>query len=116
MGFGLSDKPRHYDYSPRHHAQNLETWILDLDLKEITLILHDFGGPIGFVFALRHPGRISRILILNFWLWSMKEDPEFAKMARILRSPLLPFLYRYLNFSARIIMPRSFGEKKLDRL
>lgn len=115
LGFGLSDKPRHYDYSPRQHARHLEQWLLERNLKDITLVLHDFGGPIGFDFALRHPHRVSRLVMLNSWLWSMEEDPEFEAFARRLRSPLLPFMYRYLNFSARFLLPLSFGDRKLSR-
>lgn len=115
IGFGLSDKPEHYDYSTQRHAQTLTDFLLEKDLSDITLVLHDFGGPIGFDFALRYPERIRRIVILNSWLWSSELDPEFTRMKKILNSPLLPFLYRNLNFSARFVLPKSFGAKKLSR-
>lgn len=115
IGFGLSDKPENYDYTTQRHAQTLTDFLLAKDLSGITLVLHDFGGPIGFDFALRYPERIRRIVILNSWLWSSENDPEFNKTKRILNSPLLPFLYKYLNFSARFILPKSFGEKKPGR-
>ena len=115
MGFGLSDKPREYDYSTQNHSSTLENFVLKNQLNDITLVVHDFGGPIGLNFAIRHPERIKRLVILNSWLWSSENDPEFIKMSRILKSPLLPFLYRYLNFSPRYILPKSFGEHKLSR-
>lgn len=115
IGFGLSDKPEHYDYSTLNHSLTLEKFILDLQLDNITLVVHDFGGPIGLHFAIRNPGKIKRLVILNTWLWNSSEDPGFKKFSKILRSPLLPLLYRYLNFSPRFILPNSFGDKKLSR-
>lgn len=114
IGFGLSDKPEKYDYSTSNHGKTLEQFILDHDLQHITLVVHDFGGPIGFDVALRHPERISNIVILNSWLWSAEDDAEYEKLKRVLRSPVLPFLYRYINFSARFLLPRSFAGKKPD--
>lgn len=115
MGFGLSDKPEVYDYSTQNHSKTLERFVSGLQLDNITLVLHDFGGPIGIDFAMRHAEKVKRLVILNSWLRSSEQDPEFIKLKRILKSPLLPFLYRYLNFSPRFILPGSFGEKKLHK-
>ncbi|MCU0339679.1 MAG: alpha/beta fold hydrolase [Spirosomaceae bacterium] len=113
IGFGLSDKPERYDYATRMHSATLEQFIVTQKLQNITLVVHDFGGPIGLHVAMRHPALFSRFIIFNSWLWSSQNDPEFIKMSKILKSPLLPFLYRYLNFSPRFILPRSFGEHQL---
>lgn len=115
IGFGLSDKPIQYDYSTIHHSMTLERFILDKGLKDYTLVVHDFGGPIGLHVAIRHPELIRNLVILNSWLWSSSSDPEYIKFSKILRSPLLPFLYRYFNFSARFILPKSFGDHKLSK-
>lgn len=115
IGFGLSEKPSDYPYSTRQHAENLERFVVGQELRDITLVVHDFGGPIGMEMALRHPHRIRRIVILNSWLWSTADDPEFARLRKLLRSPLLPFLYRHFNVSPRFILPASFGDKKLPR-
>lgn len=115
IGFGLSDKPVDYDYSVQNHSKVLEQFILEQDLKSFTLVVHDFGGPIGLAVAERHPERIKQIVILNSWLWSSQNEPEYIKLKKILKSPLLPFLYLYLNFSARFLLPASFGVKKLSK-
>lgn len=115
IGFGLSDKPEQYDYTTRNHSKTLEQFILEKNLQDLTLVVHDFGGPIGLNVTIQHPERVSRLAILNTWLWSSAKDPDFKKMSRMLKNPLLPFLYRYLNFSARYILPNSFGEKKLSK-
>jgi pimeloyl-ACP methyl ester carboxylesterase len=115
IGFGLSDKPERYDYSTQHHCKTLERFVNEKQLNDITLVVHDFGGPIGLDFAIRHPEKIKRLAILNSWLWSSRSDPDFIRISRILKSPLLPFLYRYLNFSPRFILPKSFGDHKLPK-
>lgn len=115
IGFGLSDKPVEYDYSTQNHASTLEQFILNNDLQDITLVVHDFGGPIGLQAAINHPDRIKRMVIMNTWMWSSEGEPEYEKFSKVLRSPILPFLYRKLNFSARFILPRSFGDHKPNR-
>jgi len=115
IGFGLSDKPEHYDYTTINHGRTLERFILHQDLKDITFVVHDFGGPIALSAAMRHPDRVKRLVVLNSWLWSSASDPDFIKMSKVLRSPLLPVLYRWLNFSPLFILPNAFGAKKLDK-
>ncbi|HEX5624449.1 MAG TPA: alpha/beta fold hydrolase [Saprospiraceae bacterium] len=114
LGFGRSDKPEDYPYATIRHADNLQKLVDYLGLQEYSLVLHDFGGPIGFSLALRHPERVRKWIILNSWLWDSREEPSFQRMSRLLRSPALKFLYRYLNFSARFALPASFGSIKLD--
>lgn len=115
IGFGLSDKPENYDYSTINHALTLEKFIQHMQLENITLVLHDFGGPIGFHYAINHPEKVKSIVVLNSWLWSSEDDPEFKKASKILQNPLLPFLYKRLNISPRFILPKSFGDKKLSK-
>lgn len=114
IGFGLSDKPKNYDYSIQNHCKTLTQFIENKKLENIILVVHDFGGPIGLNFTIKNPEKIKGLIVLNSWLWSSENDPDFIKMKKILKSPLLPFLYRYLNFSPRFILPSSFGEKKLS--
>lgn len=115
IGFGLSDKPAKYDYSTQNHSKTLEKFVLEKKLEKFTLIVHDFGGPIGLNFAIHYPERIQKLVIVNSWLWSSEDDPDYKKLRRVLKSPLIPFLYRYLNFSPRFILPQSFGEQKLPK-
>lgn len=112
IGFGLSDKPRIYDYSTQNHCSTLERFLLAKELRNIALVLHDFGGPIGLHFAIAYPEKVKRLILLNTWLWSHEQDPGFARQRKLLNSPLLPFLYRYCNFSPKYLFPRSFGNKK----
>lgn len=65
IGCGLSDKPQRYNYCLQQHVGNLARLIEQLDLKNVTLLVHDWGGAIGFGAALRQPTRISRFVVLN---------------------------------------------------
>ena len=65
MGFGKSDTPQDRNYLLQDHIDNLERFVLDLDLRDITLVMHDFGGPTGMGLAIRHPDRIKRIISTN---------------------------------------------------
>ena len=111
MGFGLSDKPKDYDYSTPKHVQVLTQCIEQLKLSDLHLVLHDFGGVIGMAYALDHPKQIKSICLFNSWLWDASSEPEFQKSAKILKSPLLPFLYLRMNFSPRFLIPKSFHNK-----
>lgn len=56
MGMGKSGTPGElYPYRLRHHIANLEALLLGLNLDNLTLVLHDWGGPVGLGFATRHP-------------------------------------------------------------
>ena len=65
MGFGRSATPQDRTYWLQDHVDNLERLVLALDLTGITLVMHDFGGPVGMGLAARHPDRIRRIVSTN---------------------------------------------------
>lgn len=65
MGFGKSATPQSRTYWLQDHIANLERFVLALDLRAITLVMHDFGGPVGMGLAARHPDRIRRIISTN---------------------------------------------------
>lgn len=65
MGFGKSETPPGRTYWLQDHIDNLECFVLALDLRDLTLVMHDFGGPTGMGLAIRHPDRIRRIISVN---------------------------------------------------
>ena len=68
IGCGLSDKPgdERYEYTLKSRVDDLERLLDGLGLnKDLTLILHDWGGMIGMAFASRHPERVRRLVICN---------------------------------------------------
>jgi len=65
IGCGLSDKPWDYPYTLATHIANLERLMDALDLRDVTLGIHDWGGAIGMGWAVRHVERIRRLVIFN---------------------------------------------------
>ncbi len=112
LGFGLSDKPAHFSYTPQAHADNLEQLVAHLQLKNITLVVHDFGGPIGLDYALRHPENVKQIVLLNTWLWDLEPEKRMMQASRFMGSVLGRFLYLQLAFSPRILLPMGYYERK----
>ncbi len=110
LGFGLSDRPRDFAYTPEAHAEALAGFVDALGLADFTLVVHDFGGPIGIPLALT--GRARRLVVLNSWMWSFVDDADMARKARIASSGIGGFLYRRLNFSPRVILPSAYADKK----
>jgi haloalkane dehalogenase len=112
LGFGLSDKPQNAAYKPEDHARRLVQLVRALDLQRVTLVVHDFGGAIGVAAALAEPERYARLVLLNTWLWSLADQPAVRRISSFVRSFLGRFLYRWLNFSPRVLLPASFAVRK----
>lgn len=115
IGFGLSDKPESWSYRPAEHAKNLATLVDRLGLEEITLVVHDFGGPIGLSYAIEHPDNVSALVLFNTWMWSLVGTPA-ERASNFMAGPVGRFLYKRLNFSPRVLVKAAFGDKqKLTR-
>ena len=65
MGFGKSETPAGGEYTLESHCRNLSALVEELDLRDITLVVQDWGGPIGTVLASRHPDRMKRFVVMN---------------------------------------------------
>ncbi len=77
FGFGRSDKPAPRDfYTYERHYESIERLADALDLRDLTLVLHDWGGPIGFRLAVERPERVARLVILNTGIFVDEPLPE----------------------------------------
>jgi haloalkane dehalogenase len=82
IGFGRSDKFTDIqEYSFRLHYQTIEAFIEKLDLREVTLVCHDWGGLIGLTVAAHHPERFARLVIMNTGLPTGEEQMPRGFMA-----------------------------------
>src|SRR5207248_4937417 len=87
MGMGKSAVPQERSlYRLEQHRANLEALLLDLNLYDITLILHDWGGPVGLGFATRYPERIKRLVLMNTWAFAPWPGGPFPRLLEIIRS------------------------------
>ena len=111
LGFGLSDRPRDFDYRPESHAAVLRAFVERLKLRDVTLVVHDFGGPIGLPLALGGASVVRRLVLLNTWMWSFRDDAEMMRKGRMASGTIGRLLYRYANFSLRVLTPYAYGDR-----
>ena len=83
IGMGLSDKPESYDYTLARRIADIEALVLSLGLKRVHLVVHDWGGAIGFGFASRRPEWIGRIVILNTAAFVSDKIPWRISLCRL---------------------------------
>jgi haloalkane dehalogenase len=111
LGFGLSERPTDFSYTPEAHTQVLREVIDGLGLTRFSLAVHDYGGPIALPIAVAEPERISSLVLMNTWFWSLETDREFLRIARFAASFVGRFLYRWFNASLRLIMPSAYADR-----
>jgi haloalkane dehalogenase len=87
FGFGRSDKPlRQADYSYDSHYRSIERLALELDLVRLTLVVHDWGGPIGLRLAVTHTDRVERLVILNTGVGAGRApSPDWLRFRELVR-------------------------------
>jgi haloalkane dehalogenase len=83
IGCGLSDKPQDWPYRFEAHIANLQRLVEHLDLRDITLVVHDWGGAIGAGFAVRNADRISKLVVTNTAAWPSSRIPTRIALCRI---------------------------------
>jgi len=112
IGFGLSDKPTDWSYLPKDHSEVLAGFLDSLDLRDITMVFGDWGGPVGLSYALDHPERIKALVINNTWCWSVRNDWYYQAFSGFMGGPLGRYLIKKSNFFAKGFLPSVFGDKK----
>ncbi len=119
IGCGLSEKPNktRYDFRLNSRVEDLGIFLDRLGIeKDITLILHDWGGMIGMAYAVRHPERIKRLVILNtaaFFLPKKKRLPIRLQIARNLTFIAGPAILKFNLFAIAALYMAA--QKKLDK-
>ncbi|MBR6374022.1 MAG: alpha/beta fold hydrolase [Victivallales bacterium] len=105
LGSGLSDKPQDWHYTLEKHIANLEQFVAYLALKDITLVMHDWGGPMGMGYAVRHLENIRRLVLMNTAAYLPRDVPRRIYLCRV---PWLgPFLVRRLNLLLKTALRKA---------
>lgn len=73
IGFGVSDRAT-FEMVDMHHSANLLQLIRHLDLHNVTLVVHDWGGPIGIGACIQEPARVKHLVVLNTTVFPMPGD------------------------------------------
>ncbi len=110
-GHGLSEKPTDPDYySLQRHIDNLVRMVEEMDLHNVSLVLHDWGGPIGMGMAVRLPERIRQIIVANSIAFAPHKQRPLSTFHRVMGSPAIVNLGSRVNLVGRVAM--NFGVRK----
>lgn len=119
LGFGRSDKPkRQREYSIQRHVSHFGALMDELGLDGVTLVVQDWGGPIGLAWAVDNPGRVARLVLLNTFTGSAPPGMEAPLVFKLIRAPGTGELLakgahafvRRLLFKEGIAHPERLGE------
>jgi haloalkane dehalogenase len=101
IGCGLSDKPddERYDYRLESRIEDIRMLLGHLDLEmPLTLVVHDWGGMIGFAWAVGNPDRVARMVVLNSAAFPLPEDKRMPAALSLVRGTAIgAFLVRHFN-------------------
>ena len=104
-GFGLSTARDGYAYTAEAHAHVVERFVQELDLKDLTLMGQDWGGPIGLTVATRNPDRFRGFILGNTWAWPLNGSFHFEFFARVMGSFFGRFWIRNANAFVNVLIP-----------
>jgi haloalkane dehalogenase len=96
-GFGLSEPPPGYDFLPRTHSQAVEQLFDALGLSDVTLMVQDWGGPIGLGVAGRRPELVKSLVIGNTWAWPKDQDRNARGFSALMGGPVGRFFGLHFN-------------------
>ncbi len=117
IGMGKSDKPD-IDYRIADHVQYLEAFIESLGLKNITLVIHDWGSALGFNYAMRNPQNVKGIAFMEgvtnvAKIADMK--PPARQIFKLFRTPIIgKLMIQNANFFVNKLLPMSVSRKLTD--
>jgi haloalkane dehalogenase len=108
-GFGLSDRPANYGYTPGEHAAVVGELVGELDLSELLVMGHDWGGPIGLSVACAHSHRIAGLVLGNTWFWPA--DRRTRMFSKVMSSRPLQRAIVNRNLFVERILPSGISHK-----
>jgi haloalkane dehalogenase len=114
-GFGLSTAPPGYGFTPPELSRTIREFVGQLDLSDTTLLVQDWGGPIGFRVATWEPDRFAAFVIGNTWAWPVDDERKSRIFSRLLGGPRLgDYLVRNRNVFVERIVPGGVKRGKVS--
>lgn len=116
IGFGLSSKPTDIGYyTIERHIQHFGALMEELDLRDVTLVMQDWGGPISMGWAIEHRDRIKRLVVLDTMLGVERVPMSLPWWFLLMRRrPLGDLLYGRLNLFVRGMVERMGTNRTLS--
>jgi haloalkane dehalogenase len=112
-GFGLSSARPGYRYLPEEHAAVVVDFLDHLHLSDVTLVAHDWGGPIGLYAAEQRPGTFGGLVLANTWAWPLNGDPIVELVSRLMGGLIGRELIRRFNLFVNAMIPVGYRLRKL---
>ena len=118
LGFGRSDKPDRPElYRIHRHGERCEALLESLNLKDATILVQDWGGPIGMTWAARNPDRLRSLAILNTFVHRPPDKVALPLPLKLFRTPIigevmvkgLHAFVRLFLFKAGLVFPKRLG-------
>lgn len=113
-GSGLSPDPVGTDFDLSAQADCLAELVIALGLDDVTLVLHDLGGPVGMGFAATAPERVRALVMANTFAWK-PDAPSLVRMLRVVSSRPVTALDRATRLVPRLSSGRFGVGRHLDR-
>ncbi|WP_167882228.1 alpha/beta fold hydrolase [Leptospira langatensis] len=96
-GFGQSSASKGFGFTPREESIVLEEFVRELRLDHLTLVMQDWGGPIGLGFAGRHPELVERVILGSTWAWKTDRNSPRGIFSFLVGGPIGEFMQ--INFN-----------------
>lgn len=109
-GFGLSERPEAYGYTPAEHARVIGELVDHLDLDAFLIMMQDWGGPIGFKIALERSERVRGFAIGNTWFWPLR-DLKTKFFSKTMSSGFMQRQILEKNFFVERLVPNGMSAK-----
>jgi haloalkane dehalogenase len=113
-GFGLSTGAPGYRYLAHDHAALLVSFLDRLDLSQLTLVGHDWGGPFGLYAAQQRPDKFERLILTNTWAWPLNGDLTSEVFSRGMGNPVGRALIKRFNLLINYFIPSAHKRRKLS--
>jgi len=104
-GFGFSTPAPGYGFRPAEHSEVIEQFVEALDLRDITLMVQDWGGPIGLGVAGRQPERFGALILANTFAWPVNGDFHFEAFSKVMGGPVGKLLIMRANAFVNLLVP-----------
>jgi len=110
-GYGMSDAPAGYGFTPREHSAVLERFVDRLALKDFAMMVQDWGGPIGLGLAGRRPELVRRLIIGNTFAWPLDQERRIRIFSWVMGGPIGRSLTSAFNLVPRFFFARGLARR-----
>lgn len=110
-GYGMSGAAPGYRFTPKEHSELLEHFVDRLRLTDLTIMVQDWGGPIGLGFGGRRPELVRAFIIGNSFGWPLDDLARLRMFSWIMGGPVGRSLTFAFNFVPRAFFARGFAQK-----